>query len=783
MVSEASVASEVEPPTGPNGPAGALVPLSIDTALRMQLFGLFQPVVLSPDNGHLAYTACDPQRATRSKIGGLDDQKTNPFGIGCDVVVRDVVHLETTNLTRHHGNSWAPAWSPQGDRLAYLSDRSGRARLYVSDLNGHESDLGVSGAYIVPRWLDRGRILVTIPLPSKTVGEPSVTAFRAPASTPGSSAIVYRSKANLRPDELKIVGAGSDSPSWSGPHPESIIVIDVATKRRNVIVRSTETAPAHLWPSPDGSRLAYVTWRGFVQANSQQQRWNIVVADLKTSTKTTVATDVPQFVGNNVGWSPNGDYLAWFTSGADATGEMYLWDSHTRQTRLAVPAAHASFDTGGSAAADSAPAWSDNRHIVVFAFNAPRSAQYEQYNKENELWSVDVESGSARKLSSLPGVHLTHILAKVGSRDVRTSVGSVVVTGDNLQLPERVFDAVDPQTGAVRQLLTGQFNVTAPALAADGKSAIFVREQADAPQDAWRLSTDGSNATRITALNPAFDTVQFGKARMLSYLGPRGEALHSALMLPTSWVEGRRVPVIVYPYGSANKSRSINNFGFGEAPYPTEDLQVFATRGYAVLLPDVPVRTGTPMKDIADGVLAGVDAAIAQGYVDPERMGVMGHSYGGYTVFSLIAQTNRFHAAIARAGFSDWVSIYSEMRPDGTAYGITQAEANPYGLGGDPWHVRDKFIDNSPFDFFDRVETPVLIIHGSIDNAVDVFNAQMSFVALRRLGKDVELAQYQNESHVEFGWRFANQLDYEHRIVDWFERYLCPDRISPVSCR
>src|SRR4029077_5960483 len=105
---------------------------------------------------------------------------------------------------------------------------------------------------------------------------------------------------------------------------------------------------------------------------------------------------------------------------------------------------------------------------------------------------------------------------------------------------------------------------------------------------------------------------------------------------------------------------------------------------------------------------------------------------GGYTVMALIAQTNRFRAAISRAGFSNWTDIYSELLPDGTAYGIRQADTW-YGIGDGPWRFRDRFMPQSHFFRLARVTTPVLIIHGSEDSAVVPFNADISFVALRHL--------------------------------------------------
>lgn len=123
-------------------------------------------------------------------------------------------------------------------------------------------------------------------------------------------------------------------------------------------------------------------------------------------------------------------------------------------------------------------------------------------------------------------------------------------------------------------------------------------------------------------------------------------------------------------------------------------------------------------------------------------------------------------------GSPDFVSSYTKMREDGTAYGMTWAEEGFHRLGGTLWTHRSRFIENSPLFFLDRVETPVLITHGTEDVAVPVEQGDMLFVSLRRLGKTVEYARYAGEDHVPQRWSFANQIDYWTRVLGWFERFL-----------
>jgi dipeptidyl aminopeptidase/acylaminoacyl peptidase len=186
----------------------------------------------------------------------------------------------------------------------------------------------------------------------------------------------------------------------------------------------------------------------------------------------------------------------------------------------------------------------------------------------------------------------------------------------------------------------------------------------------------------------------------------------------------------------------------------------------------MPIGVGTPMADIAKTVLPGVNKVIELGIADPAHLGVMGHSFGGYSTLSLIVQTTRFSAAIEASGFADIVGDYGEMKKDGTAFAISTEEQGRGSMGGSPWDVRDRYIANSPVFFFDRIQTPLLIIQGAEDPVVAPYLGDEVFVDLRRLGKDVEYAKYEGEGHSPLNWRYANQVDLCNRVIAWFDKYL-----------
>jgi len=116
--------------------------------------------------------------------------------------------------------------------------------------------------------------------------------------------------------------------------------------------------------------------------------------------------------------------------------------------------------------------------------------------------------------------------------------------------------------------------------------------------------------------------------------------------------------------------------------------------------------------------------------------------------------------------------MYGEMTTDGHSHGAFVLENSVTSLSGSPWAFRDQYVENSPIFYIDRVETPLLILHGSHDKTVAPFLGDEIFVALRRLGKEVEFARYEGEDHSPATWSSSNYKDYCQRIIDWFDSHL-----------
>jgi dipeptidyl aminopeptidase/acylaminoacyl peptidase len=398
------------------------------------------------------------------------------------------------------------------------------------------------------------------------------------------------------------------------------------------------------------------------------------------------------------------------------------------------------------------------------------------------LWKVSVSDGVATELPRIPDRRVVTIAGRRDESQLWTvdNGARIVVVTLNDETKQSGFYKIDLATGAYSRLLEEDksygmdfdFNHD---VSDDGQTLVYTSEDGGHCRNFWTVNTNFQQPRPITDINPQFNRYAMGKARIIEWRSLSGQKLRGVLVLPSSYVQGKRYPLIVRVYGGWMQSDVLHTFGFTAAP-TIDNLQLFATRGYALLLPDAPTGVGTPMKDLADTVLPGVNKAIEIGVADPERLGVMGQSLGGYGALSLIAQTTRFRAAIMRAGFGSLMGIYGEMGKNGSAHGIGVIEDGPLRMRGSPWEFRERYIENSPIFYLDKVQTPLLIVHGTADTGAAPFLADEVFVGLRRLGKEALYAKYEGEGH---GFqRYANKVDYWYRAIEWFDKHLQPQTVS-----
>lgn len=731
-------------------------------------FSEFSPVTFAPDGKRLAYAVKDNRKRESSSFKDYPLSGVSGNALGADIFVTQVVTGAETNVTGGQGNNWLPVWSPDGRYLSFLSDRdgSGQAKLWICETVSGKlrkvSDLFVRANQI--QWLPNNRQVVLTALPAsftpeqfaeRVLGPPTIeTSSGREDKVPGSTVVLYQSTASSQQNSSN----GATDGAWSlDGWLRDLVVVDVESGKAQVLDQGHRVATFEV--SPDGSHVALTIPKRFEKAGSQQILYDLSVLSLKGTRPQLLASDIRlPHDGSSFRWSPDSSRLIYQSAGVDGTGDCYLVE-----LRGGPPKNISSLQHSGRASIFQRPLWDAEGQSVFFIH-------------DNTIWKASPEHDTARRLAQIPQHRLIELVVRQGVLFSPKGEQSLVALTYDEESKQCAFYSVNRQTGESAELIQRSQSFFSYArrdnvsISPDGKAAAFFVEDAGHPQDLWVASPDFRDARRMTHINPQLDKYDFGVARSIEWRSLDGDDLHGVLLLPTGYAQGKRYPLIACVYGGISASDRLVEFGLGACG--GMNSQLFATRGYAILLPDAPQHLGTPMLDLAKTVLPGVDKVIEMGIADPARLGLMGHSYGGYSVLALLVQTRRFKAAMAADGYGDLAAAYGQLDKNGSTYNVNLAENGQMQMGGPPWQFPERFMENSPVFHLDRVETPLLLVHGAEDNVVASFLAGEVFVGLRRLRKETTYAKYEGESHAPLYWSYANELDFCNRVIAWFEGHL-----------
>lgn len=332
------------------------------------------------------------------------------------------------------------------------------------------------------------------------------------------------------------------------------------------------------------------------------------------------------------------------------------------------------------------------------------------------------------------------------------------------------FEPLEPEDRVVAASETGDFLVT-QTLSPQGDSTV-------------RLFTS-SGVRTLTQVNASWRDVAWGRIEPISHPGPEGQTLTSWLLLPAGLAPGQSPPVVVDVYPGATLRSAPASIRPGSSLLQNNPA-VIAGGGYAVLMANLPWPTsGSRSGDLGQRVLDIVDEAGRRGLIDPERVALLGHSYGAYSVLRAATQSNRFRAVIASSGYPDLTRsmelppFYRIAPEEGVPVGQLAgwAETGQGGIG-DFSKMHQNYVDDSPLFSVDRLTAPTLLVESDLDNS----RMGTLFSALYRLDREAALLTYYGEGHVYASP--GNLRDLYAHIFDWLGRYLGPparlDALGPV---
>jgi len=596
-----------------------------------------------------------------------------------------LIHLETGKyfkLTKGERAERASAWSPDGKKIAFLSNRKGPNQIWVISPDGGEAELAANFGpvnILQFRWLPQGNGFIFM----------AVRPQAPPASAPQTPSAGERQQENpiivdknvthydLKPRlkaRLLLVEFGKEKPEMLIKEDCHILAFDISPDGKSVVFSS----------QPASGRL-------------YEKESNLKMLDLKSGAVRDLITqpgpDVdPQF-------SPDGQKIAFIHQEKDLANR-----------KLQV----VGFDGGGPKEA---------------------AASYDE-NIRNYAWASD-----SRHIDFL------------GSRGV-----SVVVFRTDLATGQ--YDAV--------KALGGLHVCESFSFSQNGRTGAAVISDVNSPEEVYLIRVPEKSKSKLTRINERFSGTS-PRTELWPYKSKDNLNLEGLVVKPKDYAEGKRYPLLVIVHGGP---AGIFPYGFnpGRGAYP---LHVFAAQGYAVFLPNPRGSTGYGEsfrsanfrdfggKDFED-IMTGVDRLIEKGIADPDRMGLMGWSYGGFMAYWAETHTDRFKAISAGAGLTNLISFYGTNDAEG-------AGMEAY-MDTTPWENPRLLMDHSPLLFIQKAKTPLLIQHGGSDIRVPLAQAQEFYFAAVKVGLPVRMIVYPRQGHSLTEPRLS--LAAMEDNLDWFNKWL-----------
>jgi dipeptidyl aminopeptidase/acylaminoacyl peptidase len=328
--------------------------------------------------------------------------------------------------------------------------------------------------------------------------------------------------------------------------------------------------------------------------------------------------------------------------------------------------------------------------------------------------------------------------------------------------------AFDVAANRIEEIKTTPAVYTAIDLNRSGTTFAFVRQTPEAPQEAYVATVNDFAPTQVSRANAEMKLPALGRTEVIRWKSADGKEIEGLLTYPVGYQAGRKVPLLLNVHGGPTGVFQQTFIG-GRGPYP---IATFAARGYAVLRPNPRGSSGygtefrrANVKDWGGAdfqdLMTGVDKVIEMGVADPERLGVMGWSYGGYMTSWIVTQTKRFKAASAGAPVTNLMSF------NGTA---DIPAFIPDYFGGQFWEASELYQKHSPMFNVKGVTTPTMIIHGDADIRVPISQGFEFYNALKAQGVPTRMLVLPRQPHGPTEPKM--QLAAMQANLDWFEKYL-----------
>lgn len=320
------------------------------------------------------------------------------------------------------------------------------------------------------------------------------------------------------------------------------------------------------------------------------------------------------------------------------------------------------------------------------------------------------------------------------------------------------------------KLFEGKFSFTGGLTRAkESDRIIWIKGSVTMSPELYLGGMNFSDQVKLSVSNPQQSKYIWCTAELVEWTSYSKENLQGILYKPENFDSSKKYPMIVYFY-----ERNSNLLYSYISPIPSAsriNIPLAVSNGYLVFVPDITYKTGYPGQSCYNAVVSGTNALLDKfGFIDRNRLGLDGQSWGGYQIAYLVTQTNLFACAYAGAAVVDMISAYGGIRWESGMSRMFQYEKDQSRIGGTLWDKPLQFIENSPIFEIPKINTPLLLMNNDADGAVPWYQGIEFITALRRLGKPAWMLSYNDEAHNLL--KRPNRKDISIRKMQFFDHYL-----------
>jgi dipeptidyl aminopeptidase/acylaminoacyl peptidase len=637
-----------------------------------------------------------------------------------------------------------PQFSPDGNFIAFtvtshcLEKGKSNSDIYIMNADGsgpRQLTFGKDADYH-PRWSPDGNNLLFV-----STRENGSQVWRLPVH--GGEAV-----------QLTDFSMGVSDPSWTPDGRRIVFYTDVwpecgaDSECNEKLSGDMDDGPVHAHLADD---LLYRHWTHY----NDGRRFHTFIFDVETEEYTDLTPgqlNAPYYTtgGGNAGLavSPDGAEIC-VASNADPNH----WET-TNKDLFVVPTGGGEMKniTDDNEAYDGDPAYSPNGRYIAYITHRVPAYEADLFR----LAIYDRETGESRVLTDdfdywVGNIHW--------ARDSKRIYFTAEIAGIN------PLHKIDIKSGKIERIVDFH-TIDAYDVSPDGKNFVVSSRAIGAPQEIWSSSTKGKNPKRLTFFNkPVEDEVDIRPAEELWIDSPTGKKIHTYVVKPHGFDPDKKYPFILNVHGGPQGMWWDSFRG---------DWQVYPGSGYVIAFPNPHGSSGYGQEftlgisrdwagKVYEDVMAVADHMAGLPYVDEDRMGAMGWSYGGYMMMWFEGHTDRFKAIVSMMGVYDLAAMW----------GATEELWFPqFDLGGAPWESED-YEKWSPHNYADNFATPCLVITGEKDYRVPYTQSLEFFSALRKKGVDSRLIVFENDGHWP-SWTKSMPLYYNAHL-EWFHKYLGGD--------